>query len=148
MGKPAASRVRVLMVDDNEQFLMSAGRYLRGRPSCELVGTATSGEEAMVRVPSLRPDLVLVDIAMSGMSGIQLAQALKALSAAPRVVILTMYDDAAHRAAAEAAGADGFLGKEDFGENLLPLVAAMFGPLAERPHRAASPFRRSRSDKR
>ena len=79
-----------------------------------MVGRARSGEEAITAIESLGPDLVLMDHVMPGMRGIEATRAIKTRPGAPRIIVLTSHDRADLRAAAEAAGADGFLSKLDF----------------------------------
>lgn len=114
--------IRVFLVDDSDAFRRSAGRYLSRQPSCELVGMASSGAEALDRVPALQPDLVLVDVAMPEMDGLEVARRLKAQPLPPHVVMLTIHDHANYRAAAREAGADGFISKSDFTLQFLALL--------------------------
>ena len=81
----------------------------------------------MERVVELSPDLVLMDVAMPGMNGLDATRELKSRPGAPRVVILTFYDTPEIRAAAKTAGADAFLVKwalEDELERLLETISA------------------------
>ncbi|HEY6930538.1 MAG TPA: response regulator transcription factor, partial [Thermoanaerobaculia bacterium] len=97
--------VRIVLVDDSDAFRRSAGGYLTRQPSCVLVGTAASGVEALERVVVLRPDLVLLDIAMPDLNGLEVARRLKRIIPPPRVVMVTIHDDASYRLAAREAGA-------------------------------------------
>jgi DNA-binding NarL/FixJ family response regulator len=115
-------RIRVLLVDDSDAFRQSAGRYLSRQPSCELVGVAASGDEALERVAALQPDLVLLDIAMPGLNGLEVARRLKRRAPAPHVVIVTIQDDANYRMAAREAGSDGFITKSDFTIQIVALL--------------------------
>jgi DNA-binding NarL/FixJ family response regulator len=114
--------ISVFLVDDSGAFRRSVGRYVSQQHSCDLVGTASSGAEALARVAALQPDLVLVDIAMPGRNGIELARRLKSQGVPPRVVMVTVHDDPAYRAAAREAGADGFICKSDFTVQFLALL--------------------------
>jgi DNA-binding NarL/FixJ family response regulator len=114
--------IRVFLVDDSDAFRRSAGLYLARQPSCELVGVASSGDEALARVPVLHPDLVLLDIAMPGTNGLEVARRLKSQPSAPHVVMVTIHDDASYRVAAREAGADGFIAKSDFTLRVLDLL--------------------------
>ncbi len=123
------SPLRVLLVDDSHDFLESAARFLSAYPRLEIVGCALSGQHAWELVTRLRPDLVLMDLAMPGMNGLEATSQIKAQPGAPRVVILTLHDNAEYRMAAEAVRADGFIAKSDFGTQLLPLIHTLFdGP--------------------
>lgn len=118
--------IRILLVDDNPQFLKSASGYLQKRTAFQLVGQATSGAEAIRRVWELTPDLVLIDWGMPGLSGLEVTRLLKAQSQSPQVVILGMNDAPHYSAAAFLAGADGFIVKDDWSRQLMALVQKWF----------------------
>jgi len=122
--------IRVLLVDDNEAFLDSAVRFLSQDADIEIVGSALCGDEALKQASRLTPDLVLMDLAMPDMSGLEATRAIKALLQKPRVVILTLHDNAEYRAAAKAVGADGFIAKSEFGTALRGQIHSMFPELA------------------
>jgi len=122
--------LRVLLVDDSVTFLESAERLLSSQPSLQVVGRATSGIDALDQTTLLSPDLVLMDWSMLGMNGLEAMRLIKTRRAAPRVVILTLFDLPQYRAAAAAAGADGFLAKSEWGVQLMPLVEKLFGDMA------------------
>jgi DNA-binding NarL/FixJ family response regulator len=122
----ALHTLRVLLVDDSWDFLGSAEHFLSTEPYLKIVGYASSGQEAIEQVKLLRPDLVLMDVAMPHMNGLAATRLIKALSEKPRVIILTVHNQPEYQAAAEAAGADGFISKSDFGSQLLPLVNSLF----------------------
>jgi DNA-binding NarL/FixJ family response regulator len=92
----------------------------------EIVGRALSGRDALEQVALLHPDLVLMDLAMPEMNGLEAARRIKVQPDAPRVVILTLYDNPEYHAVAGAVGADGFVAKSEFGTQLLPLIHKLF----------------------
>jgi DNA-binding NarL/FixJ family response regulator len=118
--------IRVFLVDDSAEFLDSAERFLATDPQIEVVGRALSGPEALKRVAELHPDLVLMDLVMPGMNGLEVTRQIKAQPSAPCVVILTLYDKTEYGAAAKTVQADGFIGKREFGTHLLPFIYKMF----------------------
>jgi two-component system response regulator DegU len=118
-----------LLVDDSPDFLQSASRFLAKQPQIDIIGQATSGREALEQVARLRPHLVLMDLSMPEMSGLEATRHLKSQPNAPLVVILTLHDTPEYRAAAEAVQADGFVAKSEFGVKLLPLIESLY----ERP---------------
>jgi DNA-binding NarL/FixJ family response regulator len=118
--------LRLLLVDDSWPFLGSAEHFLSTEPNLSIVGCASSGAEALDQVSLLRPDLILMDLAMPVMNGLAATRLIKALPDPPRVVILTVYNLPEYRAAARAAGADGFVVKSEFGSQLLPLIQRLF----------------------
>jgi DNA-binding NarL/FixJ family response regulator len=115
--------LRILLVDDSLRFLDSAARFLAGETNVEVVGRALSGEEAIEQIAQLRPDLVLMDLAMPGINGLEATRQIKMQSDAPCIIILTLSDSSEYRRAAEAAGADGFVSKAEFSTMLLSLIA-------------------------
>jgi DNA-binding NarL/FixJ family response regulator len=123
--------IRVLLVDDSDAFRQAAGRYLRHQALCNLVGTASSGDEALECVMLLQPDLVLLDIAMPGANGLEVARRMKSRLPAPRVVMVTIHDDATYRNAAREAGADGFITKSEFTVQILSLLRELAEPPRE-----------------
>ncbi len=120
------SPLRVLLVDDSHDFLESAARFLSAYPCLEIVGWTLSGRDARELVARLQPDLVLMDLTMPGMNGLEATRQIKALPGAPCVVILTLQDNPEYRLAAESVRADGFIAKSDFGTQLLPLIHTLF----------------------
>ena len=120
---------RILLVDDSRRFIESAERFFADELGVTVVGSALSGAEALDQVARLNPDLVLMDVAMPGMDGLEATQHIKARANAPLVIILTFYDTPKYRQAAHQAGADGFVPKADFGEKLLPLIFTLLPDL-------------------
>jgi PAS domain S-box-containing protein len=121
--------IRILLVDDSPGFLQSAASFLSADPLFEIVGLALSGRDALEQVAQLHPDLVLMDLAMPEMNGLEATRHIKAQPGGPRVVILTLHDNPEYQAAAQAVGADGFVAKSEFGAQLLPLIHGLFaGP--------------------
>ncbi|MDQ0945912.1 response regulator transcription factor [Streptomyces sp. V1I1] len=120
---------RVLVVDD--QFLIRAGLVglLRAAPGIEVVGEAGDGEEAVALAAQTRPDVILMDIRMPGMSGVAATEKIlaDAPDPLPRVLVLTTFDLDEYVYGALRAGACGFLLKDSGPERLLAAVAAVGG---------------------
>ncbi|MBN1259551.1 MAG: response regulator transcription factor [Anaerolineae bacterium] len=136
------SAIRILLVDDNRGFLKSAALLLSESPRFIIVGEAHSGYEALEKTKTLHPDLVLVDLAMPEMNGLETTRRIKQNTAPPRVIILTLYDNAEYRTAAEIAGADGFVAKSGAGIHLCPLIHTLFkgnGPTRSEAHAPSTP---------
>ncbi len=130
--------ISILLVDDSPHFIESAERFLSAEMGLHVVGSALSGAEALEQVTRLRPDLVLMDVAMPGLDGLETTQQIKAQPNPPRIIILTLYDTPKYRDAAQHAGADGFVPKADFGEKLLPLIYELL-PQTPPPETRAAP---------
>ena len=91
-----------------------------------MVGGVTSGTDALDQISQLMPQLVLMDWGTPEMSGLETTRRIKARKDAPWVVILTMYDFPQYRKAAQFAGADGFISKRDWTEQLIPIIQHLF----------------------
>jgi DNA-binding NarL/FixJ family response regulator len=124
--RQARPPIRILLVDDNPEFLKSATQFLSAEPRIEIIGQALSGRNALEQMALWHPDLVLVDLAMPEMNGLDVTSRIKAQPGAPHVIILTLYDNLEYRAEARAVGADGFIAKSEFGEQLLSLIYRLF----------------------
>ena len=118
--------VRLLLVDDNHDFLVSAAAHLRTRPPLSIVGAVRSGEEALTLLNSVHIDLVLLDLNMCGLNGLETTRLFKARPRAPKVIIVTLEEAPEYRRRARVAGADGFIGKAEFATELIPLIATLF----------------------
>ena len=123
--------IRVLMVDDNQEFLEAAARFVATVPNVKVVGHAASGQEALDQISSLSPELVMMDYVMPDMNGVEATQRIKDLPDAPQVVILTLHDIPEYHDQAEAAGADGFLAKVDLVTDFLSMIHHLFTPREE-----------------
>ncbi|MBI3896668.1 MAG: response regulator transcription factor [Gammaproteobacteria bacterium] len=114
--------MRVLLADDSPSFTSAAIRFLSLIPECEVVGRARTGREAIEQVNRLHPDLVLMDVRMPEMDGLEATQRIKRGIEPPQVIVMTLHNHVAYRRRAEQAGADGFVGKEEFGTASLELL--------------------------
>ncbi|MBI3244297.1 MAG: response regulator transcription factor [Chloroflexi bacterium] len=120
--------IRTLLVDDSPEFLKSAARFLAAQSRVDIVGQAHSACEALELVSRLQPDLVLMDLRLPGLNGLEATRRLKASVQPPRVVILTLHDQAEYRRAATDAKADGFIAKAELAVQLMPLIDRLFAP--------------------
>jgi DNA-binding NarL/FixJ family response regulator len=114
--------VRTLLVDDNKTFLAAVRNFLMMVPDVEIVGGAHDGWSAVELAKTLNPGLVLLDIAMPEMNGLEVAQALKNSEHPTRIVFLSMHDSESYRTAARELGAFGYVGKGDFVADLIPII--------------------------
>jgi DNA-binding NarL/FixJ family response regulator len=114
------SRIRLLIVDDQEIVRSGLRHLIASEPAIELIGEASSGEEALLLVEGVHPDVLLVDIRMPGMDGIEAARKLKALIPDAKILMLTAHSE--DYATAIAAGADGYLAKDISGAELIRAI--------------------------
>jgi DNA-binding NarL/FixJ family response regulator len=104
--------IRVVLVDDDALVRSALSLMLGGQSDIEVVGEAGNGEAGLALVTDLEPDVVLMDIRMPVMDGLEATQALHQRTSPPAVVVLTTFDADDHVLRAIAAGADGFLLKD------------------------------------
>ena len=116
--------IRLLLVDDHDAFLNAAERHLRRVEHVAIVGRGRNGIEAVALADELKPDLVVLDLAMPEMGGLQATRLIKAQDEPPFVVIASHFDDVEHREHAQRAGADGFISKLNYIAELLPIIDA------------------------
>src|SRR5215217_5803005 len=100
---------RVLLVDDNEIILERASATLSRE--CEIVGAVKDGAAALEAVRALHPDIIVLDISMPGMSGLEVAGRLRRAGSTVPIVFLTVHDDEELVLAAQAAGGIGYVSK-------------------------------------
>jgi DNA-binding NarL/FixJ family response regulator len=110
--------IRVLVVDDQTLVRSGLRLVLQGREGIEVVGEAATGEEALRAARRLRPDVVLMDVRMPAMDGIEATRRVLAENSDCRVIVLTTFDIDEYVYGAIAAGASGFLLKDVTGDQL------------------------------
>ncbi|MBP8019720.1 MAG: two-component system response regulator NarL [Pseudomonadota bacterium] len=109
----------VLVIDDHPLFRRGVTQLLELSPVLRVVGEAASGEEGLQQAKKLDPELILLDLNMKGMNGIQTLQAMRDAGIEARIVILTVSDAAEDLVSAIRAGADGYLLKDTEPELML-----------------------------
>jgi DNA-binding NarL/FixJ family response regulator len=114
--------VRVLIVDDQEPFRSAARLVVELTDGFEVAGEAGSGEDGLRLVAELSPDLILMDIKMPGMDGLEATRQIVADDPAARVVVLSTYEAEEFQERAIEVGAIAFISKSDFGPDALAEV--------------------------
>lgn len=117
--------LRILLVDDNLTFMTAVSQCLALLPNTEVVGQVTSGAEALVQVKALHPDLVLLDIVMPHMTGLEVAAQLRTWPHAPHILFLSLHDNDSYRTAARELGAVSLVGKANFVVDLIPIITQL-----------------------
>jgi len=115
-------RVRLLVVDDHPVVRSGIVGMLSGEPDLQVVGQAADGAEAIALTAELVPDVILMDLRMPGLDGVEATRRISARPDAPRVVVLTTYDTDGDILRAVEAGAIGYLLKDSPREDILAAV--------------------------
>ncbi|MBE0616094.1 MAG: two-component system response regulator NarL [Burkholderiales bacterium] len=113
---------RILIIDDHPLFRKGVSQLIAMAPHLQLVGEASSGEAGVSKARELDPDLILLDLHMKDMNGIETLKAIRDAGLDCRVVILTVSDSAEDLVAAIRSGADGYLLKDMEPEDLLAAI--------------------------
>lgn len=116
----SSNMTRVLLVDDSEIMLTCATAALA--PGCTVVGAVKDGRQALEAARTLRPDVIVLDISMPGMTGLEVAARLRAEGSTAAVVFLTVHDDEDFVLAARQAGGIGYVVKLRLAADLLHAV--------------------------
>jgi DNA-binding NarL/FixJ family response regulator len=117
--------IKVMLVDDQQLVREGLRRMLELDDEIEVIGEATSGEDALVKADEWGPDIILMDVRMPGMGGIEATRQLKAKECKANIIILTVYEDKYLAQAAEA-GAVGYLLKDIGREELSRSIKLAF----------------------
>lgn len=136
-----ASRIRVLVVDDHAALREGVASMSARESDIEIVGEATNGDEAIAAFDALRPDVMLLDLAMPVRNGIEVIEVVRRSHAAARIIVLTTYEGDAQAMRALKAGASGYLLKSSLRKELFDAIRAVHGGrryiLAEVAHEIA-----------
>jgi two-component system invasion response regulator UvrY len=118
-------KIRVMLVDDHAVVRVGFRLLLEASGDIEIVGEAENGEAAYQRFPELKPDVVVLDLAMPGMGGIETVRRLVARDAHACVLVLSAHEDTVHLRRVLNAGALGYLSKRTAPEELIGAVRAV-----------------------
>ena len=121
----STERIRVLVADDHPVFRRGMRAILGAEPDTELVGEATDGEEAIARALELRPDVILMDLNMPNLNGIEATRRILEASPNTAILMLTMFEDDKSIFAAMRAGAHGYVLKGADGAEMLRAIHAV-----------------------
>ena len=110
-----AASVRVLIVDDQEPFRSAARMVVEMADGFEVAGEAESGEEGVELAAELQPDLVLMDVYLPGIDGMEATRRITSADDPPRVLVMSTHESVEFAQAALAAGAIAFIPKSQFG---------------------------------
>lgn len=117
--------IRVVLADDHGIVREGIRQVLATDPGFEVVGEAADGREALRLVDELAPDVLLLDLTMPGVSGLDVVRALRERGSAPRVLILSVHDDVGYVTECVRAGAQGYVRKDTTPADLRAAIRAV-----------------------
>ncbi len=139
-----AVKIKVMLVDDHQIVRKGIAFYLSMQPDFELVGEAQNGEEAVEKAGQLQPDVILMDLNMPVMDGIEASRLVAELYPGIRIVVLTSFSDHSHIVPALQAGAAGYMLKDVEPDQLAEAIRSAYkGNIQLHPDIAAALIRSS-----
>ncbi|MBM2811634.1 MAG: DNA-binding response regulator [Chloroflexi bacterium] len=121
-GEPFERVIRVVIVDDHPMLLGGTERFLAGESGIEVAGTAADGKSAVEVVRRVLPDVLLLDVHLPDISGVEVARQVRSLVPRVAIIVLTGYDDVGYARAMLQLGARGYLRKSATGEEILAAI--------------------------
>lgn len=120
--------LRILIADDHEIFRRGLRSLLESHPEWEVCGEAIDGQEAVDRVKELNPDIVVLDITMPRLNGLEAAQLIRSEAPHSKMVILSQHEPALMRQAALSAGASAYVTKSEVSRELMMAIETLISP--------------------
>ena len=120
------AKIRILITDDHTLFRQGIKTLLGAESDLDIVGEAANGAEAVDKVTELRPDLVLMDIGMPGLSSFEATRQIKKVRPDTKVLFLTMYDDEDYLVQCMEVGASGYVLKDSPAQQLLAAIRDVY----------------------
>jgi DNA-binding NarL/FixJ family response regulator len=120
-------RIRILVVDDFEPWRQQICSMLQTRPELRVVAKVGDGLEAVQKAKELKPDLILLDIALPNLDGLEAAKRIRQLAPGTKIIFVTQNSDKDAVRSALSSGAQGYVVKTDAGTELLAAVTAVLG---------------------
>ncbi|HWB98715.1 MAG TPA: response regulator transcription factor [Bryobacteraceae bacterium] len=120
------AKIRVLLIDDHTLFRQGIRTLIAAEPDMEVVGEASNAGDAIVKASELRPDIVLMDIGMPGVSCFEATRQIRKNRPETKVVFLSMYDDEDYLAQGMEAGACGYVLKDSPAEQLIEAISEAY----------------------
>ncbi len=118
--------IRLLIVDDHDIMREGLVLLLEGEPDIEIIGLASDGQEAIEKNKALKPDIILMDIAMKGISGLEATRRIVESTSEASIIILTMHENRAFFLEALRSGASGYFLKGSDSEDLAKTIRIVY----------------------
>ncbi len=120
------NKIKLFLVDDHKMFLEGIFLLLDDEPDFDILGSAKNGEEALIRIKSLKPDIIISDIEMPKMNGFQLAKAIKEHDSNAKIIMVSSYSDTIMIEKAKREDIDGYLLKNTGRLELLTAIKKVY----------------------
>ena len=143
---PLPCPCRVLLVDENDAFLDGLTDWFETKSEIDVIGRAHTGNEALRRVSSFKPDLVLIDVGIPEGNGFDVVQSIKVEPTPPLVVVMSFHDSHHIRTIALSNGADGSITKADIPQHLAAYIETIVDRQGSNSTTARVQSSRSRND--
>lgn len=117
--------IRILIADDHEIFRRGLRSLLESHPQWEVCGEAMDGQEAVERAKELDPDVVVLDITMPRLNGLEAAQMIRSEAPRSKMVILSQHEPSLMKQAALSAGANAYVTKSEVSRELMVAIETM-----------------------
>jgi DNA-binding NarL/FixJ family response regulator len=124
---------RVVLADDNQSFRGTLKAILSLQPDIEIIGEAVTGREAIRQVAKLRPDVLVLDIRLPDMDGLEVLRQLREAGDQTRVVVLSLWDNIEYRRTAAEQGASAYVVKGAAFTQILPVIRGTTTPDTAQP---------------
>jgi two-component system, NarL family, response regulator len=138
MQRENSAKIRILIVDDHPVVRTGLTSMLGTQAGFEVVGAASNGEEALALIARNTPDVLLMDLRMPGMNGIDLLRALQSYPTPPRVIVLTSFETDEDIYRAVQAGAHGYLLKSTMQQEMVAAIRSVHSGKRHIPPRIAA----------
>jgi len=119
--------VRIVLADDHEVVRQGVRRYLETQPSLEICGEASNGQEAVEKTLSLKPDLVILDLSMPVMNGVEATRQIRQLLPSAKIIVFSMHDFTQLADTVKQAGADAYVSKSSQVDKLYEAIRNVIG---------------------
>lgn len=133
-----AERIRIVLVDDHAMFRAGIRALIEAEDRMKVVGEAATGDEAVDRVRELKPDVVVMDLAMPGSNGLEATRRISALDLKTNVLVLTVHAEEEYLVPVVEAGASGYLTKTSADTDLLEAIRVVARGQVFLPPKAAT----------
>jgi two-component system NarL family response regulator len=120
------NKIRIMIIDDHPVVRAGLASMLSTQPGIAVVGSASGGQEALALLETITPDVILMDLRMAGMSGLEAIRAINLRPNPPRMLVLTSYDTDEDIYQAVGAGAQGYILKDTPQERLLEAIHLVY----------------------